>query len=38
MNALSYFAPAFFMFTVHIAMGAFRIDVLERYVGQTIGA
>jgi chitin synthase len=28
MNALSYFAPAFFMFTVHIAMGAFRIDVL----------
>ena len=38
MNALSYFAPAFFMFTVHIAMGAFRIDVLERYLGATVGA
>ena len=38
MNALSYFAPAFFMFTVHIAMGAFRIDVLERYLGKTVSA
>lgn len=28
MNALSYLAPAFFLFTVHIAMEAFRADVL----------
>lgn len=28
MNALAYFAPAFFLFTVHIAMDAFRADVL----------
>ena len=28
MNGLSYFAPAFFLFTVHIAMDAFRSDVL----------
>ena len=31
MNALSYFAPAFFIFTVHIAMQAFRQDVLSVY-------
>jgi hypothetical protein len=28
MNALSYFAPSFYLFTVHIAMDAFRQDVL----------
>ena len=28
MNALSYFAPPFFLFTVHIAMQAVRADVL----------
>lgn len=28
MNSLSYFAPSFFLFTVHIAMEAFRDDVL----------
>ncbi len=28
MNALSYLAPAFFLFTVHIAMIAIRADVL----------
>ena len=28
MNSLSYFAPAFFLFTVHIAMEAFRQGVL----------
>jgi len=37
MNALAYLAPAFFMFTMHIAMFAFRIDVLERYLGNTVG-
>jgi hypothetical protein len=37
MNALAYLAPAFFMFTMHIAMGAFRLDVLERYLGKTVG-
>lgn len=30
MNSLSYFAPAFFLFTVHIAMEAFRADVLPK--------
>jgi hypothetical protein len=30
MNALSYFAPSFFLFTVHIAMDAFRQDVLSK--------
>lgn len=33
MNALSYFAPAFFLFTVHIAMEAFRADVLPYVFG-----
>ena len=28
MNALAYFAPSLFLFTVHIAMQAFRADVL----------
>ena len=28
MNSLSYFSPTFFLFTVHIAMDAFRSDVL----------
>ena len=32
MNALAYFAASFFVFTVHIAMKAFREDVLDRYV------
>lgn len=30
MNGLSYFAPAFFLFTVHIAMDAFKTDVLTK--------
>lgn len=33
MNGLSYFAPAFFLFTVHIAMDAFRADVLVKVLG-----
>ena len=37
MNALAYLAPAFFMFTMHIAMQAFRLDVLEKYLGKTVG-
>lgn len=37
MNALAYLSPAFFMFTMHIAMLAFRLDVLERYLGKTVG-
>ena len=32
MNALSYFAPSFFIFTVHIAMQAFRQDVLNGFI------
>lgn len=32
MNALAYFSPAFFVFTVHIAIEAFRVDVLERWI------
>ena len=32
MNSLAFFAPSFFMFTVHIAMKAFREDVLNRYI------
>ena len=28
MNSLSYFSPSLFLFTVHIAMEAFRADVL----------
>ena len=38
MNALSYFAPAFFMFTVHIAVTAFRFDVLSRWLSSTISS
>ena len=30
MNALAYFSPTFFLFTVHIAMDAFRQDVLSK--------
>jgi|JI6StandDraft_1071083.scaffolds.fasta_scaffold179460_1 hypothetical protein len=30
MNSLSYFAPSFFLFTVHLAMEAFRDDVLVK--------
>lgn len=32
MNSLSYFAPAFFLFTVHIAMEAFRQGVLVPFI------
>lgn len=38
MNALSYFSPAFFMFTVHIAMEAFRQDVLQKYLASTVSS
>jgi len=31
MNTLSYFAPAIFLFTIHIAMEAFRADVLPYF-------
>lgn len=37
MNGLAYLAPAFFMFTMHIAIVAFRLDVLERFLGNTVG-
>lgn len=36
MNALSYFAPSFFLFTVHIAMEAFRDDVLTKVLANII--
>lgn len=36
MNALSYFAPSFFLFTVDIAMQAFRADVLPNVLGGVI--
>lgn len=36
LNSLSYFAPAFFLFTVHIAMEAFREDVLINFLGNVI--
>ena len=36
MNALSYFAPAFFLFTVHIAMDAFRQDVLSKVLSGVV--
>ena len=36
MTALSYFSPAFFMFTVHIAMEAFRQDVLAVWLSSTV--
>jgi branched-subunit amino acid permease len=38
MNALSYFAPALFMFTVHIAIDAFRQDVLQRWLAGTVSS
>jgi len=36
MNSLSYFAPAFFLFTVHIAMEAFRSDVLTKVLNGVV--
>ena len=36
MNALSYFSPSFFMFTVHIAMEAFRQDVLTIWLSNAV--
>jgi glucan phosphoethanolaminetransferase (alkaline phosphatase superfamily) len=36
MNSLSYFAPAFFLFTVHIAMEAFRSDVLPKVLSGVV--
>jgi len=36
MNSLSYFAPSFFFFTVHIAMEAFRADVLTKVLAGNI--
>jgi hypothetical protein len=36
MNALSYLAPSFFLFTVHIAMEAFRADVLTKILGGVV--
>ena len=36
MNALSYFAPSFFLFTVHIAMDAFRQDVLTKLLAGVV--
>ena len=36
MNSLSYFAPAFFLFTVHIAMDAFRSDVLTKVLNGVV--
>jgi hypothetical protein len=37
MNSLAYFAPAFFLFTVHIAMDSFRADVLTSLFAGLIG-
>ena len=37
MNGLAYFAPAFFLFTVHIAMDAFRSDVLVKLLNGVVG-
>jgi hypothetical protein len=36
MNALLYFAPSFFLFTIHIAMEAFREDVLVKVLNGTV--
>lgn len=36
MNSLAYFAPAFFLFTVHIAMDAFRQDVLSKVLSGVV--
>ena len=38
MNAFAYFSPSFFLFTVHIAMQAFRQDVLQKYLSATVSA
>ena len=38
MNSLSYFSPSFFLFTVHIAMEAFRQDVLQKYLSSTVSS
>ena len=37
MNGLAYFAPALFLFTVHIAMDAFRSDVLIKLLNGVVG-
>jgi cellulose synthase/poly-beta-1,6-N-acetylglucosamine synthase-like glycosyltransferase len=37
MNSLAYFAPALFLFTVHIAMDAFRSDILSSLFTGLIG-
>ncbi len=37
MNSLAYFAPSFFLFTVHIAMDAFKADVLTQLFSGFIG-
>ena len=37
MNFLSYLSPSFFLFTIHIAMDAFRVDVLATLFGSVIG-
>ena len=36
MNSLAYFAPSLFLFTVHIAMEAFRADVLTKVLGGVV--
>lgn len=36
MNSLTYFSPSLFLFTVHIAMEAFREDVLVRVLTDVI--
>ncbi len=38
MNSLSYFSPSFFLFTVHIAMEAFREDVLVKVLGGVVSS
>jgi len=35
---MSYFSPALFMFTVHIAIEAFRHDVLSRWLASAVTA
>ena len=37
MNSLAYFAPSFFLFTVHIAMDSFRADILTTVFLGVIG-
>lgn len=36
MNSFSFFAPSFFLFSIHIAMQAFRVDVLPNLLGGVI--